>query len=160
VLGVLAIVSTPAAALGLRKPSTCQRSSLGFTPKTARQTMNCTKHTKKEPLTRAEGRRSRVEGQKNGCRRRATQSHIKATLKPSRDPVLNQPEQTAACRPRLRRFRRRFVRERTCAAQASSCLAREAGSAVKPIRAFFPRAAPRPLFHNRQQPPGSGRYPP
>ena len=131
-----------------------------FTPRTAGQTTKYTKHTKKERLTRADGRKSRVDGRKNVCRRRATQSHIKATLNPSRDPVLNQSEQTAACRPRLRRFRRRFVRERTCAAQASSCLAREAGSAVKPIRAFFPRAAPRPLFHNRQQPPGSGRYPP
>jgi hypothetical protein len=29
----------------------------------------------------------------------------------------------------------------------------DAASAVKPIRAFFPLAAPRPLFHNRQQPP-------
>jgi hypothetical protein len=79
-LGVLAIVSTLSAALGLCNPATCQRSSLGFTPKTAGQTTKCTKHTKNDRLTRAEGRKLRVEGRKNVCRRRATQSHAGAKV--------------------------------------------------------------------------------
>ena len=36
----------------------------------------------------------------------------------------------------------------------------DGGSAVKPIRAFLPLAATRPLFRKRQQPPGAGRYQP
>jgi len=49
------------------------------------------------------------------------------------------PHETAACRPRLRRSRRPFVRERTCAAGASARLGREA---VPRERASIPASVP------------------